>query len=240
MLHEDGVQVDVLRLGPADAYTSQNGGEEVMAMRFDTPVTRVFRTPIDSSVLYIARRHMGLARIPPGAGFGMEPILRTHRAAGKVIDLKPMEQVLNVQWQTSGLGPVAGIVTTHRVLIADSNLDIIASSSAPCDSGHPPFRTCLWAGPALLFSTATTVAVLGWDGQVRPFCTLDGPNTAVLGVLNDRILLATRSEGGERGVEVKYRLVGLLEPLIIGYVTMQTVFDKQVELSETLYKLTSR
>lgn len=175
VLHEDGEQVDVLRLGPADAYTSQNGNgtEEVMAMRFDTPVSRVFRTPVDASVLYVARRHMGLARIPPGAGYGMEPILRTHRAAGKVIDLKPMEQVLNVQWQSSGLGPVAGIVTTHRVLIADSNLDVVASSSAPLDSGHPPFRTCLWVGPALLVSTATTVAVLGWDGQVRITVTKD-------------------------------------------------------------------
>lgn len=75
---------------------------------------------------------------------------------------------------------------------------------------------------------------------MRPFCTLDGPNTALVGVLNDRILLATRSEGGERGVEIKYRLVGLLEPLVIGYVTMQSVFDQNLELTETLYKLTSR
>lgn len=38
------------------------------------------------------------------------------------------------------------------------------------------FRSLLWVGPALLFSTATSVSILGWDGKVRTILSICMPN----------------------------------------------------------------
>lgn len=38
------------------------------------------------------------------------------------------------------------------------------------------FRSLVWVGPALLFSTATSVVILGWDGVARPLATIGTPN----------------------------------------------------------------
>lgn len=37
------------------------------------------------------------------------------------------------------------------------------------------FRSLLWVGPALLFSTATAISVLGWDGKVRTILSISMP-----------------------------------------------------------------
>ncbi|CAL5328083.1 unnamed protein product [Camellia sinensis] len=41
------------------------------------------------------------------------------------------------------------------------------------------FRSLLWVGPALLFSTATAISVLGWDGKVRTILSIRMPNAAL-------------------------------------------------------------
>jgi hypothetical protein len=37
------------------------------------------------------------------------------------------------------------------------------------------FRSLLWIGPALLFSTATAISILGWDGKVRSILSISMP-----------------------------------------------------------------
>lgn len=37
------------------------------------------------------------------------------------------------------------------------------------------FRSLLWVGPALLFSTTTAVCLLGWDGKVRTILSISTP-----------------------------------------------------------------
>lgn len=41
------------------------------------------------------------------------------------------------------------------------------------------FRSLLWLGPALLFSTATSVNVLGWDGIVRTILSISMPYSGI-------------------------------------------------------------
>jgi len=68
-------------------------------------------------------------------------------------------------------------------------------------------------------------------------------DTALMGTLNDRLLLACSMDANPRqkqSVEIKTRLVGLLEPLLIGWATMQQKFESKLDLSEILYQLTSR
>jgi len=43
-----------------------------------------------------------------------------------------------VHWQETLRGFVAGIITTHRVLIASADLDVLATSSTRFDKGMPP------------------------------------------------------------------------------------------------------
>jgi hypothetical protein len=65
----------------------------------------------------------------------------------------------------------------------------------------------------------------------------------LIGALNDRLLLVNPTDINPRqkkGVEIKSCLVGLLEPLLIGFATMQQHFEQKLDLSEVLYQITSR
>ncbi|PKA66272.1 hypothetical protein AXF42_Ash006969 [Apostasia shenzhenica] len=65
----------------------------------------------------------------------------------------------------------------------------------------------------------------------------------LIGALNDRLLFVNRTEIKSRqkkGVEIRSCLVGLLEPLLIGFATMQQHFEQKIDLPEVLYQITSR
>ena len=65
----------------------------------------------------------------------------------------------------------------------------------------------------------------------------------LIGALNDRLLLANTTDINPRqkkGVEIRSCLMGLLEPLLIGFATMQQIFEQKLDLSEILYQITSR
>lgn len=65
----------------------------------------------------------------------------------------------------------------------------------------------------------------------------------LLGALNDRLLLAISTDVNvhqKKKFEIKNCLVGLLEPLLVGYATMQQYFEQKLDLSEVLYQITSR
>ncbi|KAF5956287.1 hypothetical protein HYC85_003512, partial [Camellia sinensis] len=77
-------------------------------------------------------------------------------------------------------------------------------------------ESLLWVGPALLFSTATAISVLGWDGKVRTILSIRMPNAAIkmnfctvlFGALNDRLLLANLTKINlkqKRGLEISWR-----------------------------------
>ncbi|KAK8685899.1 hypothetical protein V6N13_124931 [Hibiscus sabdariffa] len=129
---------------------------------------------------------------------------------------------------------------------------LIQGSRLPNSDGHytstktegkKNVRSLLWVGPALLFSTATAVCILGWDGKVRNIQSFCMPNAALVGALNDRLLLANPTNINpkqKKGIEIKSCLVGLLEPLLIGFATMQQNFEQKLDLSEILYQITSR
>ncbi|KAJ6804477.1 uncharacterized protein M6B38_183435 [Iris pallida] len=69
------------------------------------------------------------------------------------------------------------------------------------------------------------------------------PCSVLVGALNDRLLLVNPTEINPRqkkGIEIRSCLVGLLEPLLIGFATMQQHFEQKIDLSEVLYQITSR
>ncbi|KAK4416219.1 hypothetical protein Salat_2447400 [Sesamum alatum] len=193
---------------------------------FESEVDRIFSTPLESTVMFASHGdQIGLGklilgyRLPSADGH----YISTKAEGRKFIRLKVNETVLQVQWQETLRGFVAGILTTQRVLIVTADLDILAST--------------------LLFSTSTSINVLGWDGKVRTILSISMPNAVLLGALNDRLLLANPTDINvkqKKKFEVKNCLVGLLEPLLIGFATMQQHFEQKLDLSEVLYQITSR
>ncbi|GLJ44307.1 hypothetical protein SUGI_0927300 [Cryptomeria japonica] len=239
----EGVNGRVENNGAIDAnsFTEPNSVKDQAPLHFvfENKVERIFSTPLESTILYVCSgSHVAFAklfqdtyRLSRDNGL----YLSTNPEPGKHIKLKANETVIQVQWQETQTGQVAGILTTRRIMITSqcfkfcfANIHIIS---------------LLWVGPALLFSTATAVGILGWDGIPRSIITINTPYAALVGALNDRVLLACAMEANPRqkqAVEIKTCLVGLLEPLLIGWATMQQKFEPKLDLSEILYQLTSR
>ncbi|RYQ80560.1 hypothetical protein Ahy_Scaffold1g106888 isoform A [Arachis hypogaea] len=240
---------------------------------FETEVDRIFSTPLDSTLMFATHgNQIGLVKLIQGYRLSTSNstsdghYISTKGEGKKSIKLRRHEIVLQVHWQETLRGHVAGILTTHRVLIVSAALDILAGTSTNFDKGLPSisltlnctchvdylafkaltvahFRSLLWVGPALLFSTATAISILGWDGKARTILSISMPYAVLVGALNDRLLLASPTEINPRqkkGVEIKSCLVGLLEPLLIGFATMQQTFEQKLDLSEILYQITSR
>ncbi|KAL3733285.1 hypothetical protein ACJRO7_022760 [Eucalyptus globulus] len=212
---------------------------------FETEVDRIFTTPIESTLMFASHGNtIGLAKLVQGSRLSTTNghYISTKAEGKKSIKLKVNEIVLQVHWQETLRGFVAGIITTHRVLIASADLDVLATKHCMFLTS-PYFRSILWVGPALLFSTASSISVLGWDGKARTILSISMPYAVLVGALNDRLLLATPTEINPRqkkGVEIRSCLVGLLEPLLIGFATMQQHFEQKIDLSEILYQITSR
>ncbi|OMP02070.1 hypothetical protein COLO4_11380 [Corchorus olitorius] len=237
---------------PVDAKVNSIQGP--MSFMFDTEVDRIFSTPIESTLMFACNgKQIGLAKLIQGYRLSTSDghYISTKTEGKKFIRLKANEIVLQVHWQETLRGYVAGVLTTHRVLMVSADLDLLASSSSKFDKGNPSisymhiahFRSLLWVGPALLFNTATAVCILGWDGKVRTVLSVSLPNAALVGALNDRLLLANPTDINPRqkkGFEIKSCLIGLLEPLLIGFATMQQHFEQKLDLSEILYQITSR
>ncbi|XP_066362171.1 uncharacterized protein [Miscanthus floridulus] len=230
----------------ADNAANSTEGQGPLQFTFESEVDRIFSSPLESTLLYvISGKHIGLAKLLQGYRLSTDNGLSitTKTDGKKFIKLKPNETVLQAHWQTTLRGPVVGILTNQRVLIASADLDILSSSSTKFDRGLPSYRSMLWVGPALIFSSATAISMLGWDNKVRSILSTSFPRSVLLGALNDRLLLVNPTDINPRqkkGVEIRGCLVGLLEPLLIGFATMQQYFEQKLDLSEVLYQITSR
>ncbi|CAI0554080.1 unnamed protein product [Linum tenue] len=236
----------LLEENPTAEETKDGSLQGPIQFMFESEVDRIFSTPIESTLMYVSNGiQISLAKLVQRYRLSKSDghYIQTKSEGRKSIKLKLNEIVLQVHWQETPRGYVAGILTTRRVLMVSADLEILASSTMKFDKGLPPFRSLLWVGPALLFSTTTAVSMLGWDGIVRTVASISMPYAALVGALNDRLLLANPTDINPRqkkGIEIRSCLVGLLEPLLIGFATMQQTFEQKLDLSETLYQITSR
>ncbi|KAI3760920.1 hypothetical protein L1987_51322 [Smallanthus sonchifolius] len=189
---------------------------------FESEVDRIFSTPVESTLMFACfGDKIGMAKLVHGYSISTSdgPNLSTKGEGKKSIKLKASEIVLQVHWQETLRGSVAGILTTQRIYSLGR------------------------ASPYVLHHYCNQCAWMGWDGKVRTILSSSMPNAVLVGTLNDRLLLANPTEINSRqkkGMEIKHCLVGLLEPLLIGYGTMQQNFEQKLDLSEILYQITSR
>ncbi|KAG5069874.1 hypothetical protein JHK85_002251 [Glycine max] len=195
---------------------------------FETEVDRIYSTPLDSTLMFASHgNQIGLVKLIQGYRLSTSSsksnghYISTKSEGKKSINLKRNEIVLQISCSEANM---VGYILVFKALT------------------DAYFRSLLWVGPALLFSTATAISILGWDGKVRTILSTSVPYAVLVGALNDRLLLASPTEINpkqKKGVEIKSCLVGLLEPLLIGFATMQQSFEQKLDLSEILYQITS-
>ncbi|KAK7364047.1 hypothetical protein VNO80_12386 [Phaseolus coccineus] len=109
---------------------------------FETEVDRIYSTPLDSTLMFASHgSQIGLVKLIQGYRLTTSSsnghYISTKGEGKKSIKLKTNEIVLQVYWQETLRGHVAGILTTHRVLIVSAALDILAGTSTNFDKGLP-------------------------------------------------------------------------------------------------------
>ncbi|KAH9663477.1 WD REPEATS REGION domain-containing protein [Citrus sinensis] len=209
-----------------------------LQLMFESEVDRIFSTPIESTLMFACDGdQIGMAKLVQGYRLSARAghYLQTKSEGKKSIKLKVTEVVLKILtfWPA-----VLQNLIKDFLQYPDTDLALHENCSLPSPSPSAPYLYI-----TLLFSTATAISVLGWDGKVRNILSISMPNAVLVGALNDRLLLANPTEINPRqkkGIEIKSCLVGLLEPLLIGFATMQQYFEQKLDLSEILYQITSR
>lgn len=71
--------------------------------------------------------------------------------------------LFQVQWQETLRGYVAGVLTTHRVLIVSADLDILACSSTKFDKGLPSISLDAFLLLFQLFYCLFTIFLVGYS-----------------------------------------------------------------------------
>eukprot|EP00742_Colponemidia_sp_Colp-10_P006915 GILJ01007418.1.p1 GENE.GILJ01007418.1~~GILJ01007418.1.p1 ORF type:complete len:1809 (+),score=288.82 GILJ01007418.1:60-5486(+) len=140
--------------------------------------------------------------------------------------LKEGERLLQVSWKavetvslgddSSLVGSMAAFVTNQRLCIVNDELRVYATVLF---NGHEKNNviSILWLGDTLLYSTEAKIGYLTVSGSNVCVCTTERP-AVLCGVLADRILFAEeRIVNGSSKVEVRARMLPILEPLLVGY-----------------------
>lgn len=178
-----------------------------MVYELPTPISDVFWTPLeDSNIIWLVDPQR--CRIISS--------FKNHTSGSKfllnqqcALQLHPGEEVCQIAWHRwdDDHPPLAAIVTTRRVMIVDKQLHIIASAQEVASS-------CLWLGAAVVFKTRSHIQFLTVRNAVLPLISLRLPDAVIMTLLNDRVALAVRRAGE---TSVVTNAVGLLEPLVIGF-----------------------
>lgn len=200
VLSENGLQVEI--------WKNEEDTTLPMLYELPSPMSDVFWTPLENgNIIWF----VDLQR------FRIVSSYKTHTSGSKFLlnsqcslHLLPGEEVCQVAWHHPSEDehpPLAAIVTTRRVLIVDERLHIIASAQEVASS-------CLWLGAAVVFKTRSHIQYLTVRNAVRPLISLRLPDAVIMTLLNDRVALAVRRAGE---TSVVTNAVGLLEPLVIGF-----------------------
>eukprot|EP00898_Chlorokybus_atmophyticus_P001276 jgi/Chlat1/2149/Chrsp17S02724 len=202
------------------------------------PVRRVFATLSEGMVLFADSRQLWSYNLGPviqSMQGSLVPAPVIARPVQQGYRLRLRETVLQVAWQETSKGAVVAMLTTQRITILSSTLaPIVGTSASPAQFGTTPFLSVLWAGPALFFTTTSHVKYLGWDGEVRTICSLHTQGTALLAVLEDRLVLAHHSGQSAGHSEAHMQQVGLLEPVVIGWLTMKEHWDSTLDVEDSI------
>jgi hypothetical protein len=199
VLDESGTKVEIWK----------NEEETTLPMVHDlpSPMAEVFWTPLESAnIMWF----VDLQRCRIIASFKNYLSGSTFMLNSQcTLPLYPGEEVAQIVWHETDheTPPLAGIVTSRRVLIVNERLQIIASTQEVASS-------CIWLGAALLFNTKSHIQYLTVRNAVHPLISLRLPDAVLITLLNDRVALAVRRAGE---TTVLTMAVGLLEPLVIGF-----------------------
>jgi len=138
--------------------------------------------------------------------------------------LYPAESVYQIEWQGSGsegvIDPdrgqcVCAVLTSRRIVfLSATTLTPICSIVPDVSAPHPPFISCLWAGPTLLYTTRSHVMAASLDGSSNAVCTTPSHDNVLAGCTIDRLVLLSGRQ--QTKAQVLLRPVHLSQSLILG------------------------
>jgi WD40 repeat protein len=214
ILEEDGMNMKIYEFGDSGAIST---------IKLSTRVNRVFSCPFKKDViLYYIKSHSMLA-------FAQSDLTIDVNRCHNKFYLRQNEVPISIQWQKgypNHNNYLIGLLTTHRVLILDEQLQIRASVESPLQTRKSLyFQSCLWVGSVLFYNTCSTVYCLCPNmftespGSYTNFalCTLEHSNSVLSGVLFDRIFF-TCYRGNCPQMSVRY--VNIVEPLILSIIAL--------------------
>ena len=210
ILHNDGNSISHFSGGKL--VTSYDSWQKPMHRIFASPLVKgkgiLYYDLIDNCLLW--SRNVG----SHAAVRGFAPDLMN---ISSKLKLKKDELLIDIQWQTVEGGLfVAAILTDMRLFLVNRDFKVMASVSAPIPASRPHFTSCLWLGASLLYSTNSPPQInyLTLNGSIFPLCSLKHHSSILSIALNDRLFYLQPSINH---TEVYSHAVGLLEPLILGY-----------------------
>lgn len=228
ILEEDGITVKVYELG---------NPSPIRSVKLAIKISRVFSCPFRKNTnLYYNRANALLGFANDDLTFGM--------SKRPTFDLRQNEVPVSVQWQQvykseTGAFFIA-LLTTHRVLILDQNLNIRAFVESPNQTRSSLyFQSCLWLGNILLYNTCSAVYCLcpnmleQTSGAQSNFalCTLEHANSVLSGVLYDRIFFTCYRNNCP---QMSVRYVNIVEPLLLSIISLETTQDNKLKMMQPI------
>ena len=185
---------------------------------WEKPLHRMFATPLvkGKGILYYDRKENCLLW---SRNVGSRAAVRGFAPDefSPKFQLEKDEILLDVQWQSVEGGFVAAVMTTVRLSLVNRDFKVLTSVYAPVPSSLPHFNSCLWLGASLLYSVSSPpqLCYLTLDGTSSSLSSLKHSKAILSAVLNDRVLYLQPSLND---TEVYSQAVGLLEPLMLGFI----------------------
>ena len=203
--------------------------------QLQSPVYRIFTSPCCEglSCLFVTNQYLVYSSNAESSYKGKTPYDFDYT---KKIKLKRWEVVDSVLWNIPPGNPenvpiedcLVAILTSHRIIIADYNLNIITYIESPSNLQTIYFNSIRWVGMSLLYIVDSQVRYLTLNGTHRLLCELDNAESVFVYVWNDRIVTAAWASSE---VKVTVNGVGLLEPLILGELAAAGRFGRPQKLS---------
>eukprot|EP01132_Coremiostelium_polycephalum_P011330 gene11330-13872_t len=147
------------------------------------------------------------------------------------------EKVFKVEWQSDPKSSqhICAILTDMRIIITNSKLNVINQISVPPShkANSAYFQSIFWVEWTLLYTTSTHLMYMTLQNnlQPRPISSLCISPIVLSTVLPDRIIFGYQGQQvpGKIETSIRAQSIGLLEPLIIGILSLPSFinYDKK-------------
>ncbi|KAG2392636.1 hypothetical protein C9374_011361 [Naegleria lovaniensis] len=196
-------------------------------------------SPFDRSVIYCtAGNELSMA-----VSIEDKTEKRLQTDLNRLFHLRDNEALIDIQWQNETMCNepcLIGVLTSRRVLILNKNMDMLSCVEAPSQLSFQ-FQSILWIGSVLLYNSKNFIHCLhpyGSTNNASAFIgTLDHADSVMCAVLCDRVFFVSHKD---RIPSISYRYLNIVEPLMLGILSIPKDVLSPDQKGELLRKVTER